>query len=161
MTLLPILCLLCAAAILIALTIIDLRTWLLPNVLVAPLALLGIAFHWATDFAYADITLIALGGFAGFGVMYLIRFFANRAYGQDALGLGDVKLLGAGGLWLGPSDVMLAMSVGAFFALIHGLGVALAEKKKTGTMPALNKLKIPAGPGFCAGLALVAFFAFL
>lgn len=149
------LCLGIALILLIALSIIDLRHFLLPNKYVAPFALLGIIFHIVTDFYYLDFTHMILGGLVGFITLYAIRAFGNRYYGQDSLGLGDVKLLGAAGLWLGYENVLIAMTVGAFAGLMHGLLYAIIIKVRTGKFT-LRRLIIPAGPGFAVGIILVA-----
>lgn len=154
------LCLVAAAGLLIALSVIDLRVRLLPNVLVLPFALLGVVFHIATNGHYLDITSVLLGGIAGFGLLFAVRAVANHIYKQDALGLGDVKLLGAAGLWLGPEMVMMALSVGAFAGLLHGVGIALWTAYKTKSKPRFAKLQLPAGPGFAVGIILVAIYMF-
>lgn len=153
-------CLLAATGLLIALSVIDLRIRLLPNKLVLPFALLGILFHITTKWHYLDLTGVLLGGLAGFGTLYIIRAAANYVYKQDALGLGDVKLMGAAGLWLGPEMVMAALSAGAFAGLLHGIAVALKTAHSTKSKPQFARLQIPAGPGFAIGIALVAAYAF-
>lgn len=157
MELISILCLLIAAILLLALTIIDFKKYLLPNIYVFPFAALGIAFHFFTNFEILELSQIIIGGAAGYGILYSIRFLGNKYYGQDSLGLGDVKLLGASGLWLGLEGVLIAMTVGAFFGLIHGLIYAVFVSIKNKTKLSLKRLKIPAGPGFIGGI-IVAFF---
>jgi leader peptidase (prepilin peptidase)/N-methyltransferase len=71
------------------------------------------------------------------------------------LGLGDVKLLGAAGLWLGVEGVVMAMTVGAFAGLVHGILVAVIRGIREKSSPNLHRLMIPAGPGFCVGIACV------
>jgi leader peptidase (prepilin peptidase)/N-methyltransferase len=154
------LCLAGAVGLLAALSVIDLRVRLLPNRLVAPFALLGVAFHLLTGFAFLTPFSMLLGGALGFGLLWLVRRIANSIYKQDALGLGDVKLIGAAGLWLGIDLIMLAISLGAFFAALHGVGVALYEAAKTKTRPSFRRLQIPAGPGFAAGILVIGFIAF-
>lgn len=151
----PILCLIVAVSLLLLLSVIDLKTYLLPNIYVAPFALLGPVFHWSTDFYYLDLQQILVGGGAGFAILYVIRAAGNKYYGQDSLGLGDVKLLGAAGLWLGLEGVLFAMTLGAFAGLIHGIIYALCLKIKTGSPFNLTRLKIPAGPGFVIGILVI------
>ena len=139
---------------LLTLSIIDLRTWLLPDWLNLIFALLGIGFHAATQFVYLEPLHMMLGGLVGAGVLYLIRMGGNWYYKQDTLGLGDVKLLGAAGLWLGPADVVMAMTIGAFCGLLHGLGVGVAKAIREKKRPDFQRLMIPVGPGFCAGIIL-------
>ncbi len=153
--LVSLLCLLGGVLLLMILSVIDLKTFLLPNIYVAPFALLAPLFHFTTNFYYLDPQGIILGGSLGFLILYVIRAAGNKYYGQDSLGLGDVKLLGAGGLWLGYEGVLMAMTLGAFAGLIHGLIYAVIIKIKTGNPLNIRRLIIPAGPGFAIGIVLV------
>jgi leader peptidase (prepilin peptidase)/N-methyltransferase len=143
---LSVLCLLIAVILLVVLAIIDFKTFLLPNIYVFPFALLGVCFHFLTDFYYLSPQGMIIGGVAGYALLWTIRFFGNKYYNQDSLGLGDVKLLGAAGLWLGFDGVLFAMTLGAFAGLIHGFLYALIKKVS------LKRLQIPAGPGFVIGI---------
>jgi len=154
---LPILCLIAAGVLLITLSIIDFKTYLLPNIYVFPFAVLGIIFHYFTNFEILTLSEILTGGFVGYGILFTIRFLGNKYYGQDSLGLGDVKLLGASGLWLGLEGVLIAMTVGAFLGLVHGIIYATSISIKNKSKLSLARLKIPAGPGFIGGI-LIAFF---
>lgn len=153
-------CLIAALALLAWLSAIDLRVRLLPNILVFPFALLGILFHIMTAWQFLDVTQMLLGGVSGFGILYLIRAVANYVYKQDALGLGDVKLMGAAGLWLGPEMVMMALSLGAFAGLLHGIAVGLHAAYKNRVRPSFHRLQIPAGPGFAVGIVLAGAYMF-
>ncbi|MFA7456530.1 MAG: A24 family peptidase [Micavibrio sp.] len=149
---LALLCLPVAAGLLIALSVIDLREMILPDELNLALAVTGIAFHILTGLALIDAGSMLAGALAGGGLLYGIRFIANRYYGQDALGLGDVKLLAAAGLWLGPEGVLQAITLGALAGLLHGFAYAGWLKYKTGAAPSIHRLSIPAGPGFAVGI---------
>jgi leader peptidase (prepilin peptidase)/N-methyltransferase len=152
------LCLIGALGLLLTLTIIDLRTWLLPDPLNLALGLLGISFHALFHFTLLSPFEILAGGVLGAGMLLTVRYFGNRHYKQDTLGLGDVKLLGAAGLWLGPEGVVIAMTMGAFAGLMHGIAVGLARAFKTKSKPDFHRLMIPAGPGFCIGIAATLFW---
>lgn len=153
-------CLCGALILLVALAVIDLKTRLLPNEMVLGLATLACVFHLTTLSRFVPVPEILLGGIVGFSTLYLVRAVANHIYKADALGLGDVKLLGAGGLWLGPDGIMLAMSVGAMVGLLHGVVYALHIARKTGTKPDFAYLQIPAGPGFAVGLIATSIYLF-
>ncbi len=142
------------------LSVIDLKTGLLPNKLVASFFVLGLSFHFSTAFTYLDINQMLIGGFTGGAILYFIRLVANMFYKGDALGLGDVKLLGAAGVWLGPYYVLVALSLGALAGIAHGLGFVLYRKIKTGISIPLGTLSLPAGPGFAVGIILTAIYAF-
>ncbi len=145
-----------ALSILTALSVVDLRIRILPNKLVALFAVLGFAFHMATLFMLLTPSQILGGAFLGGSILWGIRFIAMRFYGPGALGLGDVKLLAAAGLWLGPVYISTALVAGALAGIAHGLGVAAAQKIKTGEAPKLATLSIPAGPGFAIGIIIAA-----
>ncbi|HPQ51005.1 MAG: prepilin peptidase [Alphaproteobacteria bacterium] len=152
---LPALFFLSATLVLIALSIIDFRTWILPDWLNLTLGLLGIAFHFSVDFIFMPPSGLIFGALTGAGILYVIRLGGNYYYKQDTLGLGDVKLLGAAGLWLGVEGVVMAMTVGAFAGLVHGILVAVIRGIREKSSPNLHRLMIPAGPGFCVGIACV------
>jgi leader peptidase (prepilin peptidase)/N-methyltransferase len=134
--------------------------WLLPNWLNLTLAILGIAFHLSIEFKILEPQDLLYGAILGASTLYIIRFFGNMYYKQDTLGLGDVKLLGAAGFWLGVEGVVIAMTVGAFAGVIHGILYALTRAIKTKSKPDFHRLMIPAGPGFCAGILIACIWKF-
>ena len=71
------------------------------------------------------------------------------------MGLGDVKLMAAGGVWLGLEGAITALCVGAFAGLLHGIFVLLYARMRHGRSESFRDMTIPAGPGFCIGLAAV------
>lgn len=158
--LLALACLAIALILLIALSIIDLKHWILPDELNLALGVTGILFHFFATYRFFGIEQILLGGAIGAGFLYIIRLFANRYYGRDALGLGDVKLLGAAGLWLGVDGTLQAITIGALAGMVHGLAYAFFIAIKTKTKPALSGLSIPAGPGFAVGIVVSGFILF-
>lgn len=155
MIIFSILCLLIAVILLLILAIIDFKTFLLPNKYVFPFAILALPFHIFTDFYYLSPQAMIIGGIAGYALLWTIRFFGNKYYGQDSLGLGDVKLLGASGLWLGFDGVLFAMTLGAMVGLAHGLIYALYIKYKLKQPFSFSRLVIPAGPGFIIGILTI------
>ena len=156
----PLLCLIAAPCLLVALSAIDLKHWILPDELNLALALTGAGFHILTAYRFFGLQDMLLGAALGAGLLYVIRFFANRHYGRDTLGLGDVKLLGAAGLWLGLDGTLQAITLGAFAGLIHGIVYAFYISRKNKTAFSISQLMIPAGPGFAAGIFLAGYFLF-
>jgi len=142
--------------VLVILSIIDLRVRLLPNPWVLAFAALGIGFHLCLAGRTIPVSDIALGAMCGFGVLYTIRAVANWFYKQDSLGLGDVKLMGAAGLWLGVEGVLFALTLGALAGLLHGFGYGLYTWARQRHAPDFSRLAIPAGPGFAVGIVLTA-----
>lgn len=154
------LCLAGTLAVLVALSVIDLKHTLLPNKLVLAFLLLGVAFHVCTALYFASPFEMALGALIGGGALYLVRAAANAFYKKDALGLGDVKLLAAAGVWLGPHDILIAMSAGAFAGILHGGGIFIVHWLKTKKSLNLGALSLPAGPGFIIGIILTALYKY-
>lgn len=100
---------------LMALLAIDLKHFILPDTLVAALALLSIAFHGA------DIIHFIVPGLAFAFILWLLGWVMEKALKKEALGFGDVKFFGAAGLWLGfPALAPLCLMAGAF-GVVMGL----------------------------------------
>jgi len=71
---------------------------------------------------FAALTACLAGMFVGGGVLWLIGKVGSALYGRDAMGFGDVKLLCAGGGFVGPGAILVALMIGALVASIAGLG---------------------------------------
>ncbi len=107
------------AAALLAASVVDARTKILPDLLVAAVAVMSASLAAAqgreallTGLAASVIALVVLGGFS---------LFYERRRGQVGLGLGDVKLFGALAVWLGvatPWMVVFSMVLGLITAMV-------------------------------------------
>lgn len=159
-TFLTITCLICAFITLGLLTITDAKTQILPNKYIGIFFMLGIVFHFTNQFNFIPISDCFNGVMAGAGLLFFVRIITNNIYKQDTLGLGDVKLMGAAGVWLGMDHILLAISLGAFAGLIHGLIYGFITSHKTGEKVNFSTLSIPAGPGFIFGIVTVGVFKF-
>ncbi len=60
---------------------------------------------------------LAVGG----GVLIGIGWIGKLVYGRDAMGFGDVKLLAAGGGFVGPGGALAALAIGSCVASVAGL----------------------------------------
>ena len=103
---------------LLLLSYIDLRTGLLPDILTWPLVAFGLGYA-----AHEGILVVALGGAViGYALIAGIGLFWRRAKGYEGIGLGDAKLLAAGGAWIGayglPIVLLIASGTGLIAALI-------------------------------------------
>ena len=107
---------------LLALAWIDARSFRLPDMLTLPLLLAGLAVA-ACDSRDALLSA-AIGAIGGYAALALISAGYRRLRGRDGLGLGDAKLLAAGGAWIGwaglPWALLLACLIGIAFALYRG-----------------------------------------
>jgi leader peptidase (prepilin peptidase)/N-methyltransferase len=139
---------------------IDLKLRLLPDELNALLAILGVLFAYV-GYPYAGAWYTPLlGGILGGGLLLTVRAIANRIYGFETMGLGDIKLLGAGGIWLGFEGVVLAIGVGALAGVLHGVSVWIYKGIKQSKFDNFRQMTIPAGPGFCVGLLVIAIYLY-
>lgn len=119
---------------LIALTMIDADTQLLPDNITLPLMWLGLIvnyFELITSFESAFF-----GAVFGYLVLWSIYWLFKLLTGKEGMGYGDFKLLAALGAWLGwemlPIIVLLSSVVGA----LYGLGAMLIQgRDKNKPMP--------------------------
>jgi len=154
------LCLIVGFGLLLILSVIDLKIGLLPNIYNTALGVCGLIFHALVGFSLLSPIDIALGALIGGGMLWGIRYVANAIYKQDTLGLGDVKLLAAGGVWLGPHGVLLAVTLGAFAGIIHSAGVIAFKRLRSHDVAKLSQFSIPAGPGFAVGIVIAAAYQY-
>lgn len=102
--------------VLLALAIIDWRTFILPDPLNLALAALGILMVW--QHARTDWLDHLIGGAAGYLILLGLELFYRHVRGIDALGRGDAKLAGALGLWLAWQGLPLLLLIAAASGLV-------------------------------------------
>ena len=133
---------------LIALTMIDFDTFLLPDSLTLPLLWLGLLLN--TFSVYTDLSSAVWGAIAGYGILWSVFWLFKLLTGKEGMGYGDFKLLAALGAWMGwqvlPVIIILSSFVGA---LIGIAGIIILGRDKN--------VPIPFGPY----LAIAGWIAFL
>jgi leader peptidase (prepilin peptidase)/N-methyltransferase len=140
------------AGISVALALIDFDTHTLPNAIVLPSYLVGAGLLGAAGLLSADYPALltaAFGGVALFGLYFLMALIY-----PGGMGLGDVKLAGLLGLYLGYLG-WGPLVVGAFAAFLLGglYALVLIALRKAG-----RKSGIPFGPWMLAGAWVGLFF---
>ena len=85
------------------------------------------------------------GYFVGCGVVWATRIFGTLGFGKEAMGLGDVHLMGAAGAVIGPVFVVVAFFIAPFFGLAWA-GFQMFFKKTR---------QIPYGPFLSLGIFTV------
>jgi leader peptidase (prepilin peptidase) / N-methyltransferase len=100
---------------LLALGWIDLRSWLLPDVLTLPLIIVGLAVTVALD--PDQLTQHAVGAALGFLGLAAIAALYRALRGREGLGGGDAKLLASSGAWLGTAALPPVILLAALSAL--------------------------------------------
>lgn len=135
---------------LLALALIDLEHFILPDELVFLMALGGLVLS-ATLYPLEWIFWLepAVGFLLGTGVLGFVWWFYKTLRGHEGLGQGDIKLMGAAGLWLG-SYVLWAVVWGTILTLITICLIALYKQQKPN-----RHTPIPFGPGLTLGIFMV------
>ena len=94
--------------------VIDYKLKIIPNRLVLTIFELGLIF--AFIFGVSDINMainLLLGMVTGAGIFFLITYIGSLIAGKEAMGFGDVKLMGALGLIFGFQNI-IAISIMSF-----------------------------------------------
>lgn len=133
----------------LALLLIDAEFQLLPDAI----TLTGIAAGIVLSFFSASRTPLSavLGCAAGAGGLFAVAFVYEKVTGQEGMGLGDVKMLGMIGAFLGMSGVVVTLLLASVAGSAVGLGLMAARR---GNM----KMALPFGVFLSLGAVAALFF---
>lgn len=110
--------------------VIDYKLQIIPNRLNLAIFEIGIIFTFLYGLSNVAITInMLLGMVAGGGIFLLITLIGGLFYGKEAMGFGDVKLMGALGLFFGLSNIIIITLVSFLIGAILSI-VLLATKIK-------------------------------
>jgi leader peptidase (prepilin peptidase) / N-methyltransferase len=158
------------AALLVVLTITDLRERILPDevnffglgvgllfsLFTSPIdgTALWLANRWF-EFPPPQMALsfvdAALGAIAGSGLLWIVAEGYFRLRGREGMGLGDVKMMAAVGAFLGIKRTLLTVLVGSLLGSVIGIIlISLSNKERD--------YELPFGTFLGAGALLVLFF---
>jgi leader peptidase (prepilin peptidase)/N-methyltransferase len=146
MELWPLACLAVLAIGLTALSVIDFRTGYLPDPLQVALALIGIGVCLYGSPIGITWELAVLGAVINGGLFWGLRRIVSKLKKRDAMGIGDIKLVAVGGIWVGPLALPYIMAAGGILTLL-GAGFASWITGKP-----VWKGEMPLGPGLAAGI---------
>ncbi len=133
---------------LLALTVIDLNTQLLPDDLTLPLLWLGLLFNLSGVFA--PLSDAVIGAIAGYLALWSVYWGFRLATGKEGMGYGDFKLLAALGAWLGWQMLPLIILLSSLVGAVVGITLILFAGHQ-------RQMPIPFGP-YLAGGGLIALF---
>lgn len=134
--------------VLVAISMIDADTQLIPDAIVLPLLWLGLGMSLFHPYPGATTLFISptnaiVGAIAGYLTLWSVFWLFKLVTGKDGMGYGDFKLLAALGAWLGwqqlPMIIMMSAAVGAALNI-----VLIVAKGKDRSVP------IPFGPYLAA-----------
>lgn len=136
-------------ATLLAISVIDLEYYIVPNRILGPVTVVSIILLAATaldsDIGIDVFVRAIAGAFAAFGVLLVVHLISPRG-----MGFGDVKLAFLLGLnlgWLGWGEVMLGFFLAFFLGSVVGIGLILTRVRS-------RKQHVPFAPFLAAGTML-------
>lgn len=112
--------------------IIDFKLQIIPNRLNLTIFEVGIIFAFLYGLSSVVITIdMLLGMLAGAGIFLLITLLGGLFYGKEAMGFGDVKLMGALGLFFGLSNIIIITLVSFLIGAILSIFLLITKLKKS------------------------------
>lgn len=112
--------------------VIDYRLQIIPNRLNLTIFEVGIIFAFLYGLSNVAITInMLLGMVAGGGIFLLITLLGGLFYGKEAMGFGDVKLMGALGLFFGLSNIIIITLVSFLIGAVLSIILLLTKIKKS------------------------------
>lgn len=158
------------ASLLVVLTATDIRERILPDKVNLTGAILGIVlsaivppgdgsamwlasklFDFPPPRAAIGVVDGLLGAAAGAGLLWIVGEGYFRLRGREGMGLGDVKMMGMVGIFLGVKRTLLTVLFGSLLGSVIGIAVILATRKR-------SDYELPFGAFLAAGALLVVYF---
>lgn len=138
-------------------TFVDLEHYILPDrvtiggmvagVMLSPLVP---ELHFTASWSTALLRSV-LGLAFGFGLLWLVSWLGELAFKKEAMGFGDVKLMGAIGAFFGWKAVLFVLLSASLFGSIVGVGLIVLGKRQL-------QGRIPFGPFLALGTLLWMFW---
>lgn len=136
-------------AVIIALTFIDLDTFLLPDELTLPLVWAGLLVNLHGLFS-GSLEASIFGAVIGYLSLWSIYWAFKLITGKEGMGYGDFKLLAAIGAWFGWQILVNVLLISSLLGIIYAITLRLLGKLESGKA-------IPFGP-FLGGGAIASLF---
>ena len=108
---------------LLSVFVIDYKLQIIPNRLNLTIFEMGLVFTFLYGLSDVAIAInMVLGMLVGAGIFMGLTLLGGLVYGKEAMGLGDVKLMGALGLYFGLTNIiiitLLSFLIGAILSII-------------------------------------------
>lgn len=133
------------ATTLLVMALIDLKYYILPDELQILLLVLFFVLCFFIDTPLDFILDGFLGLLSGAGILLLVRIVYLYWRGIEGIGIGDIKLVGIAGLYIGVQGIPFMLLIGSLSTLCIAIPYMLINKKKD------MKLMLPFGPGLALG----------
>lgn len=112
--------------------VIDYKLQIIPNRLNLTIFEVGIISAFLYGLSNVAITInMLLGMIAGGGIFLLITLLGGLFYGKEAMGFGDVKLMGALGLFFGLSNIIVITLVSFLIGAILSIILLITKIRKS------------------------------
>ncbi len=112
---------------LVALTMIDFDTQLLPDAITLPLLWAGLLVNIGGTFVTLEAAVI--GAAAGYLLLWSVYWLFKLVTGKEGMGYGDFKLLAALGAWLGWTMIPLIVLLSSVVGAVIGVGYLAIRKE--------------------------------
>ena len=117
---------------LLSVFVIDYKLQIIPNRLNLTIFEVGIVFAFLYGLSDVAITLkMIIGMLIGGGIFLLITLIGGALYGKEAMGFGEVKLMGALGLFFGQYDIIAITLVSFLIGAILSIILLVSKIKKS------------------------------
>lgn len=118
--------------ILLSIFVIDYKHQIIPNRLTLTMFEIGLVFAFIYGLSNIAISInMILGMVAGAGIFLLITLLGGLVYGKEAMGFGDVKLMGCLGLWFGFSEIIIIALMSFLIGAILSILLLVIRVKKS------------------------------
>ena len=111
---------------LVAGSFIDIKHYIIPDSISLGLIAVGIAFSYFLPIGIKNSFIGAAGGFL---LLYLVALLGQIIFKKEAMGGGDIKLLGGIGAFIGIKGVLFTLFFASFLGSIVGILLILIGKK--------------------------------
>ncbi len=116
----------------ISVFVIDYKEQIIPNRLVLTIFEVGLVFAFIAGISSSTIFFDKIiGMFAGAGIFLLITLIGGAIAGKEAMGFGDVKLMGALGLIFGLINTIMITVLSFLLGAVISIILLVSKKKKT------------------------------
>jgi len=134
---------------------IDLKHFIIPNVLTFPLMVIGFLKSFDPNLnqtIFPNYINSLIGGLFGYSIIWLIIFFYKKVRKKEGMGLGDAKLMAVIGFWFGWISIPFTIFISSTVALILVIPSLINQSRKMSS-------EIPFGPYIIIGCILYVTFA--
>ncbi len=132
---------------------IDLKHYIIPNVLTFSLMVIGFvkSFDPNLNPIFPNFINSLIGGIFGYLIIWSIIYFYKQVRNKEGMGLGDAKLLSAIGFWFGWISIPFVIFLSSIIALLFVIPSLMKKSKKLSS-------QIPFGPYIIIGTLIYLIF---